>query len=736
MRALRDALRWHPSDPGHFALRLALRAGIIVPIALALGEWAGNEQTALFAAFGAIAMLLFVDFGGPVPVRLIAWITLAIACSGLIALGTLVSHHAILAAVVMAIVGFAILFAGVLNGYFAAAASAALLTYILPAMVPADVSDIPARLGGWWIAVAVSIPATLLIFPARPRDRVRDAVAAGCRALAGYIRSPTEDGRLVVRAAVDELHDRWSSTPFRPTGPTGATGALATMIDELDWLKGLALMPASTDSPVPPTAGESALRQSTADALLASARADREPRRRPARSRRARAGAHARVRRVHRPARRPAAARRRRAAVGRADACLGRARAVLPRARPGRPGAAGRRRAAAGQPAPRWMGFLRRQGVALAASERLAAAHAGAGSVWFRNSVRGAIGLAIAVLIAGEASVQHAFWVVLGSLSVLRSSALNTGATIVQALVGTVIGILVGGLLLTGLGGSDTASWIVLPFAAFLAAYAPRAISFAAGQAGFTVAVFVIFDLLAPTGWEVGLVRLEDVSLGFLISLVVGLLFWPRGAGAVLRRSLDDGIAAGARYAQSAFERLVTGARGAAAELALAAVAAGGRMDVALRQRLAERASHDLRLQSHSRLVSIATRLRGTSDAMQYLADRIGDAPRPPQAASGAGRRALADRLVPGAGRQRHLPGHARRPPTARIPRFHAGLIAGLREAHASGERDRVTAAADDGLGRAAPRPAHRPRVARGRRGPRHRGLSGRRPHRRETPGG
>ena len=42
---------------------------------------------------------------------------------------------------------------------------------------------------------------------------------------------------------------------------------------------------------------------------------------------------------------------------------------------------------------------------------------------------------------------------------------------------------------------------MALPFATFLAAYAPRAISFAAGQAGFTVAVFVIFDLLArPAG--------------------------------------------------------------------------------------------------------------------------------------------------------------------------------------------------------------------------------------------
>lgn len=692
LAVLRESLRWRPSDPGHFALHTALRTGIVVPLALALGQWIGNEQTALFAAFGAIAMLLFVDFGGPVPVRLIAYGTLAVICSGLIALGTAISHHAILAAVVMAIVGFLILFAGVLNGYFAAAASAALLTYILPAMVPADVSDIPARLAGWWIAAAVAVPATLLLLPARPRDRVRDAVAASCRALAAYVRAPTENGRLVVTAALDELHQRWAATPFRPTGPTGATGALATMIDELDWLKGLALMPASTDAPLPPTAGEVALRRTTADVLLACAdllesRAAAMPDRTALERDRNRVFdeflAQLEDPKVLHDDRLLWAALTRAwdvrvlsyIALDIGD------KAVMA----GGLGARG--------DGPRWLRFLRRQSIALAASERLAAAHAGAASVWFRNSVRGATGLAIAVLIAGEASVQHAFWVVLGALSVLRSSALNTGATIVQALVGTVIGVVLGGLLLIGVGGDETASWVVLPFAAFVAAYAPRAISFAAGQAGFTVAVFVIFDLLAPTGWEVGLIRFEDVTLGFVISLGVGLLFWPRGAGAVLRRAMDDGIAASARYAQSAFERLVTGAVGAAPELARAALAAGGRMDVALRQRLAERPSHDLKLQTHARMISVATRLRGTSDAMQYLADRIGDTPRPPQ-----GQLLLDDaRALAGwyVALGDSIQSHTTPPPPHRPEAgFHDGLITGMREAQATGDRDRLTAAA------------------------------------------
>src|SRR5262249_5366752 len=50
-------------------------------------------------------------------------------------------------------------------------------------------------------------------------------------------------------------------------------------------------------------------------------------------------------------------------------------------------------------------------GTLYAAQER-AGAHVDPRSVWLQNSVRGAVGLAIAVLIANLSGVQHAFWVV------------------------------------------------------------------------------------------------------------------------------------------------------------------------------------------------------------------------------------------------------------------------------------------------------------------------------------
>jgi hypothetical protein len=39
-------------------------------------------------------------------------------------------------------------------------------------------------------------------------------------------------------------------------------------------------------------------------------------------------------------------------------------------------------------------------------------------------------------------------------------------------------------------------------------------ISFAAGQAAFTLVLVILFNIIAPAGWEIGLVRVEDVALG------------------------------------------------------------------------------------------------------------------------------------------------------------------------------------------------------------------------------
>jgi uncharacterized membrane protein YccC len=173
------------------------------------------------------------------------------------------------------------------------------------------------------------------------------------------------------------------------------------------------------------------------------------------------------------------------------------------------------------------------------------------------NSLRVGLGLALAVLIAEIFQLNHAFWVVLGTLSALRSSALATGRTTLQALVGTLVGFAIGALFLVVVGTGTTVLWVILPVAVFLAAYAASAIGFVAGQAAFTIVVLILFNLITPVGWQLGIVRVEDVAVGVGISVVVGVLLWPRGARGELRETLAEMYRAVATSLDEAFGRIL-----------------------------------------------------------------------------------------------------------------------------------------------------------------------------------
>src|SRR5262249_48946786 len=118
----------------------------------------------------------------------------------------------------------------------------------------------------------------------------------------------------------------------------------------------------------------------------------------------------------------------------------------------------------------------------------------------------------------------------------------------------TVVGFVIGAALLTAIGTSPDALWAVLPVAILVAAYAPGTTPFPVGQAAFTVTIVVLFNLLAPVGWTVGLLRIEDGAIGCAVGLVVGVLFWPRGVSTVVAQDLADAFRSGAAYLTQAVE--------------------------------------------------------------------------------------------------------------------------------------------------------------------------------------
>jgi uncharacterized membrane protein YccC len=254
----------------------------------------------------------------------------------------------------------------------------------------------------------------------------------------------------------------------------------------------------------------------------------------------------------------------------------------------------------------------------LASALALVRRHATVRSVWFLNSLRGAVALAAAVAVADLSGVQHAFWVVLGTLSVLRTSAASTGATAWRGLAGTVIGFVLGAALLIAIGTNPNALWAVLPVAILVAAYAPGTTPFLVGQAAFTVTIVVLFNLLQPVGWTVGLLRIEDVAIGCAVSLVVGALFWPRGVSAVVSADLADAFRTGAAYLTQAVEWALSELL-VPPSAALTASTAAVRLDDAMRGYFTEQGSKRVNKEDLWTLVNASSRLRLTAYTLASL---------------------------------------------------------------------------------------------------------------------
>jgi hypothetical protein len=646
-------VRWlGQRDRGFAALRRATRAAIIMPAMFALGDKViGNPQLATFAAFGSFAMLLLVDFGGPMAERFQAQAALVVTGGVFVCLATLASQTVWLAAVAMAVVGFGVIFAGVVSSVLAGATTALLLAFILPVSLAAPASAVPDRLAGWAMAGGVALVATTLLWPAPARDRLRGPAAAACRALAARLRAgiaymlsgmdeqfalDRDHAAAQADQAVEALRSAFLATPYRPTGLSTPARTTVRLVDELSWLNSIVIQPGLHRE----GGRRAALRVKEAAAAVLDRAADLLDSRGGSSDEldaalTELAAAHAKMQegvtadlpaRSLRPASDPAAgggpASEFITSLDPAFRAQELSYAVSLIARNVELTAAAERRSWR----ERWLG---RQpegvpGTLSAARERITS-YLEPHSVWLHNSLRGAAGLGLAVLAARLTGVQHAFWVVLGALSVLRSNALNTGQDAVRAMLGTVAGFIVGAALLVGIGTNTMLLWFLLPLAVFLAGVAPAVISFAGGQAAFTLTLVILFNIIQPTGWRVGLVRIEDIAIGVGVSLVVGVLFWPRGAAPALRQALAEAYADGAGYLASTVRfGMSRGDPGAPALPAVVgdatrAAAASRRLDDAFRTYLAERGTKRLPLADAAGLVTGVVGLRLEADAVLDL---------------------------------------------------------------------------------------------------------------------
>ncbi len=556
----------------------------------------------------------------------------------------------------MFIVAFVVLFSGVVSSVIASATTPLVLSFILPVTVPGPASEIPDRIAGWAIATVAAMVATRVLWPSPVAFPIESRAVAACRAIAGRLRAEiawvTGDGgeaaererdatRTLSDDAVQALDRLFLATPYRPTGLATKARAEIRLVDELRWLGAVIARSGLRRRPGMPDPSLCSVKLAAADVLERAATALD-----PGDASAADAG------------------RELGAARGRLQAALGELETrttslPLEQRRPGQDQPAAGivsaldpsfraqelayitdqvatnvEYAAAAWRRNWWERLLGRQpsgftGSLSSARER-ALAHAELSSSWLHNSLRGASGLALAVLVAELTSVQHGFWVVFGALAVLRSNALSTGQNVYRALLGTTVGFVIGGALVALIGTNTTVLWVILPFVVFCAGLAPSAVSFAAGQAAFTVTLLVLFNLLIPAGWRLGLVRIEDVAIGCAVSLVVGLLFWPRGASVDLGRALGRAYVDSSSYLTEAVAFGVaccdpTGA-GATAPRSLGqqAAASARRLDDTFRGYLTERGAKKAQLAEVTALVTGVAGVRLAADAVLELWDGSG----------------------------------------------------------------------------------------------------------------
>lgn len=133
--------------------------------------------------------------------------------------------------------------------------------------------------------------------------------------------------------------------------------------------------------------------------------------------------------------------------------------------------------------------------------------------------------------------LQRSYWVPLTVAIVLKPDYGSVFARALQRGIGTIVGAVLGAVLLVLLHGE----WLLIPFG-LLAALLPygRDRNYGLLATFLTPLVVVLIDVLEPAGWRLAEDRLIDTVIGCAIVLVVGFAPWPMSWHAHLPRQFGQ----------------------------------------------------------------------------------------------------------------------------------------------------------------------------------------------------
>ncbi|MFD9410603.1 FUSC family protein [Streptomyces sp. NPDC059989] len=476
---------------------------------------------ATYALFGTVALAGLSRIPGTGPQRATLVLRLIPACWLLVVIGTYLSVRTWSAVAGMLVVGFVLAFAAVGGPRPAGAGPGLQLLYILPSFPPYDPDSLGERLIGTTVGLVLLVLAERYVFPEPPTTPYRELAARAAetagrcaRELTGPPYAPSGAVLGAAREASTSLRLPMVPEADRPAGPGVRERALAhTGLAARTLLSRLVRLPGAPGGGGPDILrGVERLAERTAEGLRRRATE-------PGEAYEGLVAARAQLAGMSAEPAAPAVLRHHAAVLEVADAALAMATAA---------DIAVRGRAAAGdvEPGRFWYARMRAPQLWWHRIE----GHAGQRSVFFQNAVRISLALTAARLVAGLDTLPHGFWAMLATLTITRTTAVETWSTVRVALAGTFLGALFTAVMLT-LAGNDTAVYAaVLPvWMLFAFTVGPvRGVGWAQGL--FTVLVALVFVQLAPATWKLAELRLLDVLIGSTIGAVFGILAWPRGA--------------------------------------------------------------------------------------------------------------------------------------------------------------------------------------------------------------
>lgn len=535
------------------AVGRGVRVAIVLPLVMGSFTLAGLPNASFLGAFAVILLLVTSDFSGPRPERAASMATIATAGAVTLVLGALLSGHLWLLLPTALVLGAGVVLVGALRGFLSQGTVPILLPFFIAATNGPSLPTTVQMLAGWCIGSAVAILAAVTLWPYFPRRAIIESLTSAMRAQADLMEALWRPGASPESVAeeyanADEQVRRtlelYSGRLRRPGSMYRRERFIVRLVEETRRLR-IALRMAYRRLPLQPAPGSRELISEAADAMREAAdqalagKGDLAPfeRLNVARD-------------VHRST--VVSALRSELAAGDAGTAQEDATSAF------RP----RLVSLLAQTTVRDAGVMhgneqiphlmfrgRRLPTVVQQVEpgQRLRAELSWRAPWMRNAMRLGLAVALALSVVTVTGVERGYWVVLGTLSVLRMDLRGTGRSSWQVIQGQLLGFALGLGLIEVLDGKPWLGWILLPLLAGLQGYMANNVAVVWQQAGFTVLLVDLVSLTAPSR-SIVFLRLEDVALGMVVAVVVSLLVFPRGLVPQVRQALRRSSEASADF--------------------------------------------------------------------------------------------------------------------------------------------------------------------------------------------